>query len=139
MKTVILFIVFLLSGTCYAQTPVPLALRMDLITWVKFQPKDYLAGGKVGTLEIKVRNYDVYQTASGQYYIEFTNSRLTTSRKYLGYKHGGIQEYEGNTIFLSKDTVQAWIWTVDRYGQIYKMDLPDWLLKDARILKDTIQ
>jgi hypothetical protein len=98
---------------------------MDLITWVKFQPKDYLAGEKVGTLEIKVRNYDVYQVASsGQYYVNVTNSKGTTSRKYLGYKFGGIQEFEGNTIFYSKDTTQSWIWTVDRYGQLFKMDLP---------------
>lgn len=99
-------------------------MRMELVTWLNFVPKDYLAGGKVGTLEIKVRNYDVFQTASGQYYIEYTNSRLTKSRKYLGYKFGGIQEYQGNTIFYSKDTTQSWIWTVDRYGQLFKMDLP---------------
>lgn len=123
MKRIILLIVFLASGICYGQT-VPLALRMDLVTWVKLEPKSYLADGKIGTLEIKVRNYDVYQTASGQYYIEYTNSRLTKSRKYLGYRIGGVQEYQGNTIFYSKDTTQSWIWTVDRYGQLFKMDFP---------------
>lgn len=126
MKRIILII--LLTSTTWPLfsqiTTIPLALRMDLVTWVKLEPKDYLAGGKVGTLEIKVRNYDVFQTASGQYYIEYTNSRLTKSRKYLGYKFGGIQEYQGNTIFYSKDTTQSWIWTVDRYGQLFKMDLP---------------
>jgi hypothetical protein len=115
-------------------TGIPLAVRMDLVTWLSYVPKDYLAGSKVGTLEIKVRNYDVYQTGSGQFYIEFTNSKLTTSRKYLGYTYGLNMKYEGNTIFLSKDTTEAWIWTVDRYGQIYKMDMPDWFATDSKLL-----
>lgn len=119
-------------------TTVPLAFRMDLVTWVKLEPKDYLAGGKVGTLTVKVRNFDVYQTESGQYYVNYINSRGTTSRKYLGYKFGGTQEYEGNTIFFSADTAKCWIWTVDRYGQVFKMDLPDYFAA-TQFLKDTIQ
>lgn len=118
-------------------TTIPLALRMDLVTWITLEPKDYLAQGKVGTLNVVVRNFDVYQTASGQYYVNYTNSRLTQNRKYLGYKHGGTQEYEGNTIFFNEDTTHAWIWTVDRYGQIFKMELPDFFATD--IINDSIQ
>lgn len=124
MKNLLFLSMFLLSGICCSQTEIPLALRMDLVTWVKLEPKSYLADGKIGTLEIKVRNYDVYQTASGQYNVNYTNSRGTISRKYLGYKFGGIQEYEGNTIFFNADKSKSWIWTVDRYGQLFKMDFP---------------
>lgn len=130
---------FIFAAICMlanSQT-LPLAVRMDLVTWVKFEPKDYLAGGKVGTLNVEVRNFDVYRTGSGQYYVNYTNSRLTQSRKYLGYAWG-THEYEGNTIFFSADTTKCWIWTVDRYGQIYKMDLPDFLARDARVIKDSI-
>ena len=134
-------LILLLLVACYSllaaqSQTIPLALRMELVTWVKLEPKSYLAGGKVGTLNIEVRNYDVYQVpTSKQYYVNVTNSSGTTSRKYLGYKHGGIQEYEGNTIFFSADTTKAWIWTVDRYGQIFKMDLPDYFAQDARVIK----
>jgi hypothetical protein len=107
---------------------------MDLVTWVDFQEKDYLAGGKVGTLEIKVRNYDVFMTSSGQYYIEFINSSLVKSRKYLGYTFGMDHSYEGNRVFYSKDTASAWIWTVDRYGQIYKMDVQPFYAETCKAL-----
>lgn len=134
-----MLLLFLLVATAgiTQTTTIPLALRMDIVTWVKLEPKDYLAEGKVGTLNVVVRNFDVYQTASGQYYVNYTNSRLTQSRKYLGYKHGGAQEYEGNTVFFNSDTTLAWIWTVDRYGQIFKMQLPTFFATDLK--KDTIQ
>jgi len=129
MKKLLAITLLLISATCFAQTTttLPLALRMDLVTWIKLDSMDYLAGGKVGILEIKVRNYDVYQVGtSGQYYVNVTNSMGVTSRKYLGYKiTGGIQEYQKNSIFYNADTTKCWIWTVDRYGQLYKMDLPD--------------
>lgn len=133
MKRIILLIVFLASGICYGQT-VPLALRMDLVTQLKYTEKSYLQNG-VGTLEIKVFPYTVKKIeSSGQLYIDYNNSRLTTSRKYLGWAFG-THEYQGNTVFFNKDTTKAWIWTVDRYGQIFKMDLPDYFARDARILK----
>jgi hypothetical protein len=136
MKKIVFVFIFAAIGIFANAQTVPLALRMDLVTWVKLEPKSYLAGGKIGTLNVEVRNYDVYQTGSGQYYINFTNSRLTTSRKYLGYKIEGTQEYQGNTIFFSVDTTKSWIWTVDRYGQIFKMDLPDFFATDLK--KDSI-
>jgi hypothetical protein len=113
-------------------TTLPLALRMDLQTWIRLEPSDYLACGKVGILDITVRSFDVYKTSSGQCYVNYTNSRGTVSRKYLGYKLDGVQEFEGNTVFFSSDTAKAWIWTVDRYGQIYKMDMPDWVATNTK-------
>lgn len=133
-----ILIIILLASTIWSlsaqttTTALPLALRMDLVTWVNFVEKDYLAGGKVGTLEITVKHYDVYQTASGQYYIEYINSKLTKSRKYLGWTHGINGKYEGNSIFYNADITKAWMWTIDRYGQIYKMELPDWFATDAK-------
>jgi hypothetical protein len=87
MKTLI-FIILLMSTkwSVFAQTtPQPLAVRMDLTTRLYFVPKDSLADGKVGTLEIKIKSFDVYKTSSGQYYVETVNEKLVKGRKYLGY------------------------------------------------------
>ncbi len=126
MKTLISIIIFLLSGICFSQTKVdPPAVKMDLITWVQFHPLDSIVENQVGTLYIKVKNYNVFKPAtSNQYYINVATSNGIISKKYLGYKLKGVHRFEGNDIFFSKDTTQAWIWTVDRYGQIYKMNLP---------------
>jgi len=127
MKTLI-FIILLMSTKCsvFAQTPpLPLAVRMDLTTRLYFVPKDSLADGKVGTLEIKVKSLDVYKTSSGQYYVETVNEKLVKSRKYLGYTFDKPYFYENNSVFLSSDTAKAWIWTTDKYGQIFKMELPN--------------
>ena len=128
MKTLI-FIILLMSTkwSAFAQTETqqPLAVRMDLTTRLYFVPKDSLAGGKVGTLEIKVKSLDVYKTSSGQYYVETVNEKLVKSRKYLGYTFGKPYFYENNSVFLSSDTAKAWIWTTDKYGQIFKMELPN--------------
>lgn len=137
MKTIaLLIIVFLMSGICSAQTPTPTqtVFTTNFSTWVKLDTMDYLAGGKVGLLKIEVRNYDVYRIASsGQYYVNVTNSTGVISRKYLGFKPaGGVQEYLGNTIFYNTTITKCWIWTVDRYGQLYKMDLPDWMALDFK-------
>jgi hypothetical protein len=137
MKKSILILFCLFSIFAQAQT-IPLAMKMDLVTWVKLEPKDYLTGGKVGALNIEVRNYDVYKTSSGQFYVNYVDSKLVAKKKYLGNAFG-THEYEGNTVFFSADTSKAWIWTVDRYGQIFKMDLPDFFARDARIIKDSIQ
>jgi len=135
LRTGWLITILLISATCLlsAQTPAPV-FNINFSTSIKFEPKTYLAGGKVGTLNIEVRNYDVYQVAtSGQYYVNVTNSSGTVSRKYLGYKPaGGTQEYLNNTIFYNTDITKCWIWTVDRYGQLYKMDLPDWMALDFK-------
>jgi len=127
-------IAFLMSGICFSQTKTePPAVKMDLVTWVQFHPLDSIVENQVGTLYIKVKNYNVFKPAtSNQYYINVTNSNGITSKKYLGYKHNGEQRFEGNDIFFSKDTTQAWIWTVDRYGQIYKMDLPGFFAEYER-------
>jgi len=127
MKTLI-FIILLMSTkwSVFAQTtPQPLAVRMDLTTRLYFVPKDSLADGKIGTLEIKVKSLDVYKTSSGQYYVETTNEKLVKSRKYLGYTFSKPYFYENNSVFLSADTAKCWIWTTDKYGQILKMDLPN--------------
>jgi hypothetical protein len=138
MKAILTILLILSTLLISAQTEVPLALRMDMVTQLKYTEKGYLQNG-VGTLEIKVFPYTVQKVeSSGQLYIEFTNSRLTKSRKYLGWAFG-THEYQGSTVFFNKDTTLAWIWTVDRYGQIFKMDLPDYFARDARILKDSIQ
>jgi hypothetical protein len=132
MKALIVLIAMLISIVSYSQTA---ALRMDLVTWVKFEPKSYLASGRVGTLEIKVRNYDVYQVLpSGEYYVKITNSRGSIYKMSLGYSFG-THEYQGNTVFFNSKTypTKAWIWTVDRYGQLFRMDLPDSFARDARI------
>jgi hypothetical protein len=127
MKTLI-FIILLMSAkwSVFAQTTQqPLAVRMDLTTRLYFVPKDSLTDGKVGTMEIKVKSFDVYKTSSGQYYVETTNEKLVKSRKYLGYTFGKPYFYENNSVFLSADTAKAWIWTTDKYGQIFKMELPN--------------
>jgi len=128
MRTLILII--LLTATTWSlfaqsEKPLPLAVRMDLTTRLYFVPKDSLAYGKVGTLEIKIKSFDVYKTSSGQYYIETTNEKLIKSRKYLGYTFDKPYFYENNSVFLSADTAKAWIWTTDKYGQIFKMELPN--------------
>lgn len=138
------FLLFALCTLLFAisassQTTAPLAFRMDLITCLQLQPKTCDSGDADAILTVIVKDYNVYKTSSGQYYVNYTNSTGTISRKYLGYKFGGTQEYEGNTIFFSADTVKCWIWTVDRYGQIYKMDLPDYFATDRVSLKDTIR
>lgn len=138
MKNLTILFFILTCFSVNSQT-IPLALRMDLVTRITLEEIDYLASGKVGTLAITVQNYDIYKVESSvQYYINYTNSRLTKSRKYLGYAWG-VHQYEGNTIFFNKDTTKCWIWTVDKYGQIFKMDLPDHLLNDARVIKYSIQ
>ena len=127
MKTLI-FIILLMSAkwSVFAQTTQqPLAVRMDLTTRLYFVPKDSLTDGKVGKMEIKVKSFDVYKTSSGQYYVETTNEKLVKSRKYLGYTFGKPYFYENNSVFLSADTAKAWIWTTDKYGQIFKMELPN--------------
>jgi hypothetical protein len=43
-------------------------------------------------------------------------------------------KYEGNSVFFSADTTKAWLWTIDRYGQIFKMDLPDWMADETKKL-----
>ena len=116
---------------------------MDLVTTLTFKPVSCSVSPaplteKVGTLVVQVNDFDIFQTSGGQYYIEYMNSRFLKSRKYLGYKFGGIQEYENNTIFFNAERKKCWIWTVDRYGQRYKMDLPDFLAA-PNVLKDTIQ
>jgi hypothetical protein len=108
-----------------SEKTLPLAVRMDLTTRLYFVPKDSLADGKVGTLEIKVKSFDVYKTSSGQYYVETVNEKLVKSRKYLGYTFEKPYFYENNSVFLSSDTAKAWIWTTDKYGQIFKMELPN--------------
>ena len=126
----------LFAITSFSQTIGKDAAYTSFSTFIKFEPKTYLAGGAVGTLAITVKDYNVYQVpASGQYYVNVTNSAGTTSRKYLGYKFGGVQEYVGNTMFFSADTAKCWIWTVDRYGQLYKLDLPGWLASPPRKIK----
>jgi hypothetical protein len=134
MKTLIVLIAMLISFVSYSQTA---ALRMDLITWVTVEPKSYLASGRVGTLEIKVRPYDVYRVLpSGEYYVKITNSKGVTSKMLLGYAWE-THEYQGNTVFFNSKTypTKAWIFTVDRYGQPFRMDLPDSFARDARIKK----
>lgn len=107
MKKIIfsLFLV-ILCALVYAQS-VPLSLRLETNpTWVKFVPKTYLAGGKVGTLLVTVRNYDVYQVGSdtlnlgpdgGQLYVMYKDARGTERRRYLGY-YRGVHEYGGSTM-----------------------------------------
>jgi hypothetical protein len=134
MKKLILIIVFLTSGiwSLSAQN-LPLALQMDLKTIVKFEQKDTV-GGKAGSLCLEVKGYDVKKTATGQYYIEYINSKQVKTRKYLGYTNSLDYRYEGNSVFFSADTTKAWMFTIDRYGQIFKMDLPDWFATETKIL-----
>jgi hypothetical protein len=142
-KTILTILLIATTWSLFAQTIIHLAVRMDLVTTVTFIPVSCSVSPaplteRVGTLKVQVNDFDVFQTASGQYYIEYINSRFLKSRKYLGYKFGGTQEYENNTIFFNAERTKCWIWTVDRYGQIYKMDLPDFLATPI-VLKDTIQ
>jgi len=128
MRTLILII--LLTATkwsLFAQSekPLPLAVRMDLSTRLYITPADTVVVGKVGKLEIRVNSLDVYKTSSGQYYVETVNEKLVKSRKYLGYTFEKPYFYENNSVFLSSDTAKAWIWTTDKYGQIFKMELPN--------------
>jgi len=137
MKTLICLIFLAIFFASANSQIIPLALRMDLVTRVTLEEKSYLQNG-AGTLKVEVFPYTIYKAeSSGQYYINFTNLRLAEHRKYLGWAWG-VHEYEGNTIFFNKDTTLAWIWTVDRYGQIFKMDLPDHLSNSARTIKDSI-
>jgi len=141
MKKLIFLLIMLITGMVYSQTePIPLALRMDMVTRITLEEKNYIKadekGERVGQLIVFVQPYDVRQTASGQFYVYYTNSRHTEHRKYLGYAWG-VHEYEHSTVFFNKDTTRCWIWTVDRYGQLFKMDLPDYLTDDARTIKDT--
>lgn len=121
--------ILLMSATwsLFAQKekPLPLAVRMDLTTRVYITPADTVVSDTVGKLEIRVASLDVYKTGSGQYYVETVNEKLVKSRKYLGYTFGKPYYYENNSVFLSADTAKAWIWTTDKYGQIFKMELPD--------------
>ena len=135
MKNLLLITLLFLGFIAQTQT-LPLALRMDLTTKIFFEPKTYLAGGKVGTLDISVRNFDVYQTATGQYYINYKDACLVWRKKYLGIAFGE-HIYEGNTVFFSTDTTKAWIWQLDRYGTpTLKMQLPDWFAGDVRAIKE---
>jgi hypothetical protein len=142
MKTLIVLLGLLISISAYGQKimTVPLAIKMDLITWVKFDTINYLVqptvGGKrVGILSVKVRNYDVYQVPpKGEFYVNIANSNGFTFKMSLGYAFG-THEYKDNTVFFNVNTTKAWIWTVDRYGQLYKMDLPDSFARDARVKK----
>ena len=123
----ILFIAFQLN--VFAQK-LPLGVRMDMTTWLTFTPKNYIKadsvkGARIGSIDIVVKSYDVYQTKSGQYYIYYKNARLTEHRKYLGYKSPYL-EYEGNTVFTNSDSTKVWFWSLDRYGTpTMKMNLPD--------------
>lgn len=146
MKKLIVLLLLTISAGLFAQT-VPLALRMDLQTRVTFEEKGYLKQG-VGTLTIQVNPITVKAyKSSGQFYIDYTNSRGYAAKKSLGFAWllplndsiMAYNEYEGNTIFYSKDTTRCWIWTVDRYGQIFKMNLPDYMADWTRVIKDTIQ
>lgn len=143
-KTILTILLIATTWPLFAQATIPLAVRMDLATTLSFTPVSCAVSQaplteRIGTLQVQVNDFDVYQTSGGQYYIEYMNSRFMKSRKYLGYKFGGIQEYENNTIFFSANKTKAWIWTVDRYGQIYKMVLPDYFATTQQFLKDTIQ
>ena len=134
MKSIILLILIFISTLTYTQT-IPLAMRFDSIpeTTLKLTDRDSL---KVGKLTVKIRDYDVFQTESGQFFIEYQDPRLVYRRKYLGYMFG-IHEYEDNTIFFNADTTKAWIWMPDRYGTpTMKMPLPDYFADWARIKKD---
>jgi hypothetical protein len=137
MKKLILFF-FLASALFVNSQTVPLAIRMDLITCVTLEKSECCDTIAVGYLSVTVKNYEVYKAPSGQLYVEYINSRFVKSRKYLGYTHGYFYQYEGNTVFLNADTTKAWLWTTDRYGQIFKMDLPDWFAKDLNNQKDSI-
>jgi hypothetical protein len=138
MKTLILFSLLFAAIAASSQT-VPLAMRFDTKTWIRLEEKSYLAGGKVGTLTIKIRGYDVYRTASGQFYIEYQDPKLVYRRKYLGYAFG-THEYEGSTVFFNADTTKAWMWMPDRYSApTMKMDLPDYFAEWARAKKDEQQ
>jgi hypothetical protein len=138
MKKLILF--FFLASVFFANSQtLPLALRMDLITSVKLEKCQCGDTSAVGNLSVTVKNYEVYRTPSGQLYVEYINSRFVKSRKYLGYTHGYWYQYENNTVFFNADTTKAWLWTTDRYGQIFKMDLPDFFAKDLNIQKTSLK
>lgn len=126
MKNILLAALLLIAATAHTQT-IPLVFRMDLKTEVRLAATDSTV-----QLSITVFPYTVHRVeASGQLYINYVDARLKDRRKYLGWSDG-TQSYEGNTIFFNRDTTKCWIWTVDRYGQLYKMELFDWFADDYK-------
>jgi hypothetical protein len=121
----ILLFFFLICFTLSSYCQIPMAINYDLTSRTVFHEFSCPNDTRVGTLSVTVRNFDMYKTATGQFYINYQDSKNIWRKKYLGIAFG-VHTYEGSTIFFSPDTMHCWIWGIDKYGSpTLKMALPD--------------
>lgn len=132
MKTLFLIstLLFLIVSGFAQTTATGTVFDYDTSTKIWLEPNDNLAGNKKGILVIQIRNKDVYQSKSGQYYI-FVNKpdgidpllATSQSRYYLGWV-AQLKGYENMTVFTNSTKNAYWYFQVGSNNQLRKIYLP---------------
>ena len=128
IKLFLFLLLIFLPFLSFPQTDSTLFLNTDVKVELEiFNSEELPVTDVAGRLHVVIQEFDVYQTASGQYYIIYADS-TGEHRRYLGW--ATRCRYEGMTVFCNSTKTRHWYLQINETGLPYRVELPEFLFTE---------